>query len=289
MPKLLATLLLLLLLTGCSSRFAYNNLDWLVYWYVDDYVELERAQKAAFDENLEQWLAWHREEELIQYRRHLSELRQQLSAGSLSQQQWLGHFERGRQHWERLLTRVSPQLVSFAVLLSDEQVDSLFAEVVENNTEAMEEYLDTPADERLPERIEDMQEQMERWLGDLSSLQQDIISDYAARLKPTFASRQDYRQRVQSAARQLLSQRRSEADFQPRLQQLLVHPDQYQDEQLKQDSLHNQRLFAHLSAVLNQTLSAKQKQHIDKKLGKLIGDIDDLLPDRLRVQMTSNG
>jgi len=51
-----------LVLTGCSSKLAYNNLDWLIYWYMDDYVELNDSQEAIFDIKLEGWIDWHREE-----------------------------------------------------------------------------------------------------------------------------------------------------------------------------------------------------------------------------------
>ena len=45
----------LLALTGCSSKFAYNNFDWLVYWYVDDYVELTNEQEDLFDVKIDRW------------------------------------------------------------------------------------------------------------------------------------------------------------------------------------------------------------------------------------------
>lgn len=280
-----ALLLFAFLLAGCSSRFAYNNLDWLVHWYLDDYVELEREQKVVFDENFDQWQSWHREQELIQYRNHLGELREQLSHGNLSQQQWLGHFERGRGHWMRLRDRISPELASFALLLSDEQIQSVFAEIADKRAEAIEEYQDVAEEDRLDERIEGMQEDVERWIGDLSDLQKSIIQDYAPRFRPTFATRLAYQQRMQTVARELLAQRGNQPDFQARFVRLLMSPEEYQDQQFKDDAEHNRQLSAHMSAVLNQTLTDKQKQHIDKELGELIEDIDALLPEYLQTQV----
>ena len=45
MRHIVLTILLLVSVTGCSSKFAYNNLDWLVYWYVDDYIEFSDQQE----------------------------------------------------------------------------------------------------------------------------------------------------------------------------------------------------------------------------------------------------
>lgn len=66
--RLVAWCLLLLALTGCSAtQFIYNRVDILVRWYLDDYVSLDRDQRAQFDERLDAFLEWHRREELPEY------------------------------------------------------------------------------------------------------------------------------------------------------------------------------------------------------------------------------
>jgi hypothetical protein len=66
--------LVLVLVSACSSTtFVYNRLDFLLPWYLGDYVELEREQKKYLDAVLDPFLQWHRMEEL------LMELGEQLS------------------------------------------------------------------------------------------------------------------------------------------------------------------------------------------------------------------
>ena len=66
--RFVAWCLLLLTLTGCSAtQFIYNRIDILVRWYLDDYVSLDRDQRAQFDERLDAFLEWHRREELPEY------------------------------------------------------------------------------------------------------------------------------------------------------------------------------------------------------------------------------
>ena len=66
--RFVARCLLLLTLTGCSAtQFIYNRVDILVRWYLDDYVSLDRDQRAQFDERLDAFLEWHRREELPEY------------------------------------------------------------------------------------------------------------------------------------------------------------------------------------------------------------------------------
>ena len=52
--------LLGLTLTGCSTKFIYNWLDWAIEWEVADYVDLNRQQEAQLEQMLDEMLAWHR-------------------------------------------------------------------------------------------------------------------------------------------------------------------------------------------------------------------------------------
>lgn len=71
MPKtlraLLVILLAVLLLGGCSLRFAYGKLDWLVPWYVRDFVTLNAGQRSDLDRRLAVQLTWHCRTQLADY------------------------------------------------------------------------------------------------------------------------------------------------------------------------------------------------------------------------------
>ena len=67
LAKRISVVLAALLQTGCALKFMYNQLDWLIPWYVDDYISFDPAQEVLFDARLEQYLRWHRQEQLPQY------------------------------------------------------------------------------------------------------------------------------------------------------------------------------------------------------------------------------
>mgnify|MGYP000627303891 FL=1 len=67
MHKKIALALALILLVGCSNQMAYNHFDWLVSWYVDDYVELNNQQEEKLQAGLNSLLVWHRQDELPVY------------------------------------------------------------------------------------------------------------------------------------------------------------------------------------------------------------------------------
>lgn len=76
--RIVVAVLLLLSLSSCSSKFAYNNLDWWVYWYLDDYIELNDRQEEQFDDYLNNWLSWHKRSELNRYKAHLERVKKRL-------------------------------------------------------------------------------------------------------------------------------------------------------------------------------------------------------------------
>ncbi len=75
---------LVLVMTGCSTKFTYNNLTWLAYWYLDDYVELTSEQKKVIDQKLYDWQLWHRYQELPKYQAHLKQLQQDVAEQKLT-------------------------------------------------------------------------------------------------------------------------------------------------------------------------------------------------------------
>ena len=78
MKKLIFSLCLLFLLTGCGPRLVYPHLDWLIPFYVDDYISLNRKQGSMLEKRLLQVLDWHCRTQLPAYAQSLRELAKDL-------------------------------------------------------------------------------------------------------------------------------------------------------------------------------------------------------------------
>ena len=62
-------------LFACSStRLAYNYLDWVISWYLDDYIQLNKEQDDYYDRQLDELLQWHRSDQLPRYVRFVDEM-----------------------------------------------------------------------------------------------------------------------------------------------------------------------------------------------------------------------
>ncbi|AWL12060.1 hypothetical protein HMF8227_01586 [Saliniradius amylolyticus] len=278
--RLFVAAAMVLTLAGCSTTFVYNNLDWLVHWYLDDYVDLDRQQKREFDQKMSQWLDWHQQQELPQYRAQLKQLREQLNQGAMTEPQWLEHFEQARGHWERLRDTLVPDLVPLARTLSDKQIASIFKELEGNDRERREERAEQleglNQQEIFEVRYQEVVEDLERWVGELHDAQIEPVKVYQSRYRSTFEPWMAYRQRWRDAVKKLLIEHRSEPDFKRRFVEVMTRVEQFQGDELPRLREVNRQHYAHLLAQLLPGLDDKQRSHLNRELSELIGDINSM-------------
>ncbi|MFT6897403.1 MAG: hypothetical protein ACJA13_001809 [Paraglaciecola sp.] len=274
---LLIVCLICFTISGCSSKFAYNNIDWLMYWYIDEYVDLDKQQKTSLDPKVQQWLAWHRSEQLAQYRAQLQILKQQISTGAVTPGQWLTHMELAKQHWASLRDEISPALVSLVPQLSDKQIISFFDTLEEKNRERIKEREEKKPQQRWVKQVEDIEQQAKGFIGKLTPQQKKLIEDYTQRFESNFENWINYRRNIQRDARTLMLQRRDDMDFKTKLIDLMRHPENYQDAAFRQKSAQNSQLYSELLAALSQSLTEKQRRKGIKELQDMIDDITDLI------------
>ena len=48
---------LLFLLSGCAGKIAYNNADFIISWYLSDYIEFTPKQEPIVKAKIDSWLA----------------------------------------------------------------------------------------------------------------------------------------------------------------------------------------------------------------------------------------
>mgnify|MGYP001363237327 FL=1 len=276
----LLVVVFIIFLTSCSSKLAYNNLDWWVYWYMDDYIELKGEQEEKFDAHLQNWLSWHKKSELTRYKAQLEDIKKQIQNDTLNSSIVYNNLELARSHWERVRDEVSPELAAIAKTLDDEQVVTLFAALEKDNKEEEEERqeaLEKSEAERLKDRIERIQETISERIGDLSKEQKQIVSTYAQQFISTGDAWIKYRRNIQNAARKLFVSRKQNERFEQELVSLMQNPDNYKSDVYKQSSAHNMTVTATLLAEIFSTLSEKQRQTLIENVDELIETVDNFM------------
>lgn len=277
--KKIVVLLLVLMLGACSTKFAYKNLDWLVYWYIDDYVELNPQQEAQFDEALARWLAWHKEEELPRYQSQLQEITQQIKDKSLDYDKIAQHKERARQHWVRARIYVANDLVDLAITLDSEQISSLFEQLEKDNAEEeeeIEESFDLKEKDRVKKWNKRNQKNVKRWFGRLSDEQKTYISAYYERFKATRVKWLAYKREYQSQAKTLMLQELRDEEFKTELYDLIVNPEQFRTAQFQQAIEENSKAGDEFLIGLLKLANDKQLSKVIKEINEYRDDIESL-------------
>lgn len=169
----------LLLLGACSStNFVYNRLDFLIPWYVDDYVDLNAQQKSYLGKEIPPFLAWHRSEELPDYLKILEGIEDNLSRPQ-TPEMFVAVFGDAETAWLRLESKGLDWMLGLGAQLSDEQIVQLMEKLWETQVEYKEKYLERTDEEFFEETYEESIENAREYLGSLSDEQRKLLKEFS--------------------------------------------------------------------------------------------------------------
>ena len=179
-PLLIAALLLL---GACSSTtFIYNRLDFLLPWYLGDYVELSRTQKSELDDLLEPFLRWHRNDELPIYLATLNQFDASLD-GTLAKQDIVDLGLALEAAWTRMENEGIEWMLALGAGLSDEQLAQFGHQLQEKQEEYEAEYLTRTDEEYREDTYDSMLDNFQDYLGKLDSTQKEILRATSAAMR----------------------------------------------------------------------------------------------------------
>lgn len=279
MKNLRAYLLLLasFLISSCSvAPTIYNNLDWIVYVYLDDYVDLNSSQKAFLDTRIKTWHTWHRSYELKKYKADLIGLRDQLQKGPLDKDEWLAEIAKAKRHLLRLRDEISPEAIEAVQQLTDDQVAELMALWEKNDRDEIEFYNEHKADQELQARQSKTRTFLEGYVGSLSPSQSDLVRNYAIEAESEFREDMAYNARLRQSLKSIFSDRQG-TEFRARLTSLVNDPDRLKSPALVDTRKRNEARYAQLLSKLNSSLNEKQRDRLLSKLTSHIETINGLI------------
>lgn len=155
-------------------RVGYNQAPQLTQWWLDGYLDFDDAQTPRVRASLEQWFAWHRETQLVDYAELLGRAQQQV-AGPLSAAQACQWNDELRARIEPAVERALPLVAEFVPTLQPAQLAHLARRYAKKNAELRKEFVQPRADERLKGAIERMVERLESIYGPLDETQQRVV------------------------------------------------------------------------------------------------------------------
>lgn len=252
-------------LIGCSSKFVYNNMDWLLIEYLEDYVELDNAQEDLVERKIEVLSEWHRREEIPNYIAHLDEL-MAIEPQSFTIEQLELQQDKIQQHSLRLVARIAPEMYALATELSDSQVDELMDSIRVRHTKYKKKYqklseVETKA--RYKERIVDS---LETWMDDLTQDQLKTVDSWVDELYVTTDDWINYQTNMRIEVNSLLDHRLNVASFQPQFNKLMFNPDSLYPPHLEEKIEYNKQVGNHYLVKVINAMTDEQTQHYRDEL-----------------------
>ncbi len=269
------------MIIACSPRVLYPNLDWLIPWYVDDYVSLDRSQSSQVSARLAHQLDWHCRTQLPQYAGFIREIRRdvEIDGQALTLERLAVYNDRLTRHWYILLEQITPDIIDILVSATDEQISELFENLERKNREMESKFVEPPPQEVNRTRQKRMQKRLSYWFSHLTGSQKQAVAKWSAQLEPIAADWIAHRRRVQHAAKHLAEHRDNSVKFKTEFFDLLTNSRKLRTENYQEKiDINTERTLA-LLAELSNTLSPTQKTHFSNRLQSLVTDLDRLSCD----------
>lgn len=264
----------LLFMSACSMRVTYNYLDWIIPYYMDDYVTLTDKQEKFFDHTTIQFLDWHRTEELPRYENYIVGLKESQTA-PMSRQQVLRFFGDAEALWTSLLSESMPSLLGLSTQLSEKQLKEINDALKDDIKELQNKYGKQNDIQRREFWREKMYDVVDDWLGRVTDDQSEIIRLWSETRKNTTDGWLAYRNNWRKVFIELLNRSHS-ANFKDDMTIFLLNPQRFYQRAYRLDVSENRRHFAQVIADLSTTFIPQQRQHLQHELDRIIGDLKEL-------------
>ena len=262
-------------LTACSMRVMYNYLDWIIPWYIDDYVTLTDPQDTTFDHSTIQFLRWHRAEELPRYEEFVVSFKDAQTT-PMSQRQVLLFFDDIWTLWDALITESMPYLLELSADLSEKQLQQINDALVSDIRKLRKKHGDQSEIKRRENWRNKMTDAVDDWLGVVTDEQVELIRLWSETRINTTDDWLEYRDNWRKKFMELLYNQQS-IDYIDEMSTFLLNPQKMYSVSYQQAVTENRHHLAQFLAHLSTTFTPRQRQHLQDKLTEIVDDIRGLI------------
>lgn len=255
-----------LLSISCSTKMAYNFLDWAIEWQVKRMVSLNGEQKLFLKDAADRFHIWHRYTQLPQYSDYLTSVASRLEEGPLNAQEIHAETDKVQLLMDQSLEQALPELAKLMEQLNDKQTLELQKHVADERQEYVEEYVEISHDKQLKKRVEDFTDHFKPWVGSLNKQQKARIQLWSQQLKPYEALNVEQQKRWEGQLKETLANRHDADALEAGLRGLMFYRTDTWLPELEKILDYNQALTYQLIEDLLKSLSEKQYQHMLEEL-----------------------
>jgi hypothetical protein len=177
--RIISLLAACILLSACSGlKLAYNQGEHLGVWWLNSYVDLDKAQTQQVRADLRALQQNHRQQQLPGYADWLQQM-QALATQDTTPEQVCALGQQLRSHFATLVFSTEGAATSLAQSLSPAQIQQLERKFADKNADYRKEWLALPASELQAKRMDTALERAETVYGRLDASQKALLRQQA--------------------------------------------------------------------------------------------------------------
>ncbi|MCF4978461.1 hypothetical protein GIW56_04750 [Pseudomonas gessardii] len=273
---LVALLVLSLLLAGCNRvGLAYRNLDVIIPWTLNDYLDMNAGQKSWFNDTLKEHLAWHCTTQLPGYLDWLDRLQQMVDHQQVSDVALQTRTLEAKLAIADVARQITPSAIELLRGLDEQQVREMEAALAKDLRKRQDEYLKPPLEQQIKDRSTRMSKRLDAWLGPLSASQQARGLAWSTALGAQ--NQQWIGNRAQWQAQFIAAvQQRASNDFPRKMEQLLVDRESLWTADYRQAYAQTEAAARSLLVDVMAQSTAQQRQKLVQRIDKVRSDFQSL-------------
>lgn len=273
---LVALLALSVLLAGCNRvGLAYRNLDVIIPWTLNDYLDMNAGQKSWFNDTLKDHLAWHCTTQLPGYLDWLDRLQQMVDNHQVSDAALQTRTLEAKQAIADVARQITPSAIQLLRGLDEQQVREMDQALAKDLRKRQDEYLKPPLEQQIKDRSERMSKRLDGWLGPLSKSQQERVLAWSTALGAQNQQWIGNRAHWQAQFIEAVNQRAS-GDFPRKMEQLLVDRESLWTADYRQAYAQTEAAARSLLVDLMDESTVQQRQKLVQKIDKVRSDFQSL-------------
>lgn len=266
---------LLLLLSGCAGKLAYNNADFIISWYLSDYIEFTPKQEPIVKAKIDSWLAWHRSTQMPQYLNQLKTLKQQIEGGTITAEELRKHSDQVDTYWSTVREYIATDVSDFAMTLDIRQMSQLFVTLADKREENIVDF--KKRTKKQPKRAERLIENFAERLGYVTDEQRHIVNTYAAQLHSTYDMWMTHNANVQAEFRRILIAKDFIPDSAQQLETLMLNTDAMRSANYAKARNENKQLYITMLSDMFPTLEPTQRKNLIAEIDTYIDLVQDII------------
>lgn len=277
MARMLFIVMVCVLVAGCSRvKFAYHQLDWLIPYYAENYMALNDSQDTYLETEVDKLLDWHCGYHLSAYAALLRSANHDFQNGAMDAARLQSLLDKIEVYWKEIKQQASPAIAELFLSSDSSQIEELLTGLEERNSEWLAEY-DSQTQEELGRvyRVR-MTDELERWFGPLTAVQEKVVVEWSQRFKPLGMAGFKARRQWQEELRVLVNKRDDQQVFTAGIEALFVNPHAGRSPQYLHRLEQNRTSIINLLVRVGGGLNVEQLKHLAGMASAVAEDFDQL-------------